>query len=173
MKGTKLLLSFWLATGAFCFLQIVFGPGGIMESARLSDQRDKLELRLEALKAENARLTARYEALRTSPEAIRLEARALGWFRANEVPVRILEGPEFRLPSEAPDFSSVPRLMEETSGMSWFFRLAWPLLFASFYAFFLLVERMWPDRFLWQEWWDRRRTTLPVPLQTGLDFFRK
>lgn len=173
MKGTKFLLSFWLATGAFCLLQIFFGPGGLTEMSRLREQKARLEVRLEALKEENQRLTARYESLRTSAEAVELEARALGYFRLGEVPVRTLDGAEFRLPSETPDLSLIPGLPEERTDLTWFFRLAWPLLFLSFYAFFHLMGTLWPSKDRWQEFWNAGRDNLPAPLQTGLDFFRK
>jgi len=173
MKGTKLLLSFWLSTAAFCLLQILFGPGGFTETARLRDQQARLEVRLDLLKGDNARLNARYEALRTSAEAVRLEARALGWFRPGEIPVRTLDGAEFRLPSDAPDLSMVPRLPRESADLTLFFRLAWPILFISFYTLFVLVGRFWPTSDRWGLILQSGRDNLPVPFQTGLDFFRK
>jgi len=173
MKGTKLLLSFWLATAAFCLLQILFGPGGFTETARLKEQQSRLEVRLAELKEDNQRLTARYDSLRTSAEAIRLEARSLGWFRSGEIPVRTLDGAEFRLPPEAPNLSTVPRLGENALDLSLFFRLAWPLLFLTFYALFYLVERMWPQQGRWEGLVQAARQNLPVPFQSGLDFFRK
>ena len=166
MKGKKFLLAFWLSSAAFCFLQIVFGPGGFTETARLKEQQGRLESRLEVLREDNARLTARYKALATSPEAIRLEARALGFFRPGEIPIRTLDGAEFRLPTEEPDLSTIPPLASVSSDASLFFRVAWPLLFLVFYTLFWLVERMWPV--------DRRTESLfPIPFQARLDFFRK
>lgn len=172
MKGTKLLLSIWLATAAFCLLQILFGPGGFSETARLKEQQARLEVRLETLKQDNQRLNARYESLRSSAEAIRLEARSLGWFGAGEIPVRTLDGADFRLPPEAPDLSVVPRLGPSSFDLSLFFRLVWPLLLVSFYTAFYLLEKMLPARG-WSEWVETSRNNLPVPFQTGLDFFRK
>lgn len=125
------------------------------------------------LKAENLSLTARYEALRTSAEAIRLEARALGWFAPGEVPVRTIAGAEFRLPSDGADLSTVPRLGESPNDLAWFFRFAWFALFAIFWTILYLLERMWPALGRWEGLWSRPRSNLPVVLQTGLDFFRK
>ena len=173
MKGTKLLLSFWLSTAAFCLLQILFGPGGLGETARLLEQKARLEVRLEALKTDNLRLTARYEALRTSEAEIRLEARALGWFQRGEIPIRTLEGSEFRLPSDEAEFSAVPRLVKDDADLTVFFRLAWPVLFATFYALFYLAGKLWPPREQWESVLSTARNALPPPLQTGLDFFRK
>jgi cell division protein FtsB len=173
MKGSKLLLSFWLSTAAFCLLQILFGPGGLTETARWKDQQTRLETRLEALKDENQRLTARYEALRSSPEAIRLEARSLGYFRPGEVPVRTLDGAGFSLPSDAPDLSAVPALAADDGSVSIFFRVAWPLLFLVFTVSFHLWERLRPPKDSWNRPFRFPESRLPVPLQTGLDFFRK
>ena len=173
MKGTKLLLSFWLSTAAFCLLQILFGPGGVTETLRLKEQQSRLESRLESLKDENLRLTARYDALRTSVDAVRLEARSLGYFQPGEVPVRTLDGTTFRLPSDAPDFSTVPPLAEAAAETSLFFRLAWPLLFVVFFLGFHLAGRLWPPRPPLTGLFRFPLTGLPAPLQTGLDFFRK
>ena len=172
MKGTKLLLSLWLSTAAFCLLQILFGPGGLGEMAQLKDQQARLDARLEALKDDNFRLTAQYGALLSSPEAIRLEARSLGWFRTGDVPVRTLDGAEFRLPSDTPDLSLVPSLVRDEWDLSLFFRLAWPLLFVSCFVLLYLVEKLRPTRSPWDELNPSQRN-LPVPFQTGLDFFRK
>ncbi len=166
MTGKKLLLSFWLATAVFCFLQIVFGPGGLTEMTRLQEQRARLEIHLDQLKQDNLRLNSRYKALSTSAEAVRLEARALGWFEPGTIPVRTLDGAEFRLPSDEPDLSAVPPLPAESSDSSLFFRVAWPLLFLVFHTFFSLLARMWPQGL-------RSIQTFPVVLPPGLDFFRK
>jgi len=173
MKGSKLLLSFWLSTAAFCLLQILFGPGGLTETGRWKDQQTRLESRLQSLKDENQRLSARYEALRSSTDAIRLEARSLGYFRPGEVPVRTLEGTEFRLPSDAPDLSAVPTLAADNESVSLFFRVAWPLLFLVFTASFHLWDRLRPPKEEWERSLRYVENRLPVPLQTGLDFFRK
>lgn len=151
MKGTKLLLAFWLSTAAFCLLQILFGPSGLTETARLRDQQARLSVRLEELKEENQALSARYEALRTSPEAVWLEARSLGWFRVGEIPVRTLDGADFRLPSDEPDLSTVPRMIQENTDLTFFFRVAWFLLFASFYALLYLSERLWMPSSRWEQ----------------------
>lgn len=173
MQGTKILLSFWLATATFCLLQILFGPGGLSETDRLRDQKARLETRLAALGEENERLAARYEALRTSPEAVRLEARSLGWFSPGEIPVRTLEGLEFRLPSEEPDLSTVPVLSQTEPDLSLFFRVAWFLLFVLYYSFFLLWSKLWPAETRPEPRYPVLRNNLALPLQTGLDFFRK
>jgi hypothetical protein len=128
---------------------------------------------LTALREDNARLTARYEALRTSPEAVRLEARALGYFRPGETPVRTLDGAEFRLPSDEPDLSTVPPLAEAGPNTTLFFRLALPLLFFVYYAIFHLAARLWPARSTLPALRREPFNRLPAVLNAGLDFFRK
>jgi|GEM_PF-1792800 cell division protein FtsB len=173
MKGTKFLLSFWLSTATFCLLQVLFGPGGLSETARLREQDTRLDTRLTALRDENARLTARYESLRTSAEAIRLEARALGYFRPGDTPVRTLDGAEFRLPPDAPDMASVPPFAGEGADSRWFFRIAMPLLFGLYYSLFHLIERLKPSKTTLPALRPGPRLNLPAPFSTGLDFFRK
>jgi len=173
MKGTKFLLSFWLSMVTFCILQIVFGPTGLTETARLRDYKSRLETRVLALQEENLRLTGRYEALRTSTEAVRLEARALGYFRPGDTPVRTLDGAAFRLPSDLPDLSTVRPKPVLDSEATLFFRLAWPLLFLVFFSFFHLMGRLCPQTDQEKESLLRSLPALPAPLQTGLDFFRK
>jgi len=172
MKGTKFFLSLWLSIATFCLLQIFFGPGGVVETARLRDQNTLLENRLTALRDENARLTARYEALRTSAEAVRLEARALGYFRPGETPVRTL-GAEFRLPSDEPDLSTVPPVPDNAAASSWFFRIALPLLFVVYSLLFHLVSLLWPRETSEPTTLPAVRRSLPFPLIRGVDFFRK
>jgi len=173
MKGTKLLLSFWLSTATFCLLQILIGPGGITETSRLREYRARLETRLEILQDQNTRLTTRYEALRSSPDEIRLEARSLGYFQTGEVPIRTLDGAGFRLPPDEPDLSTVPPLDESRLVPPLFFRLAWPLLFGVYYALFFLAGRLWPSLDRWEPPSPTPRPGLPVPWESGLDFFRK
>jgi len=173
MKGTKLLLSFWLSVVAFCVLQIVFGPTGLIETSSLKAYQVRLESRLISLQQDNLRLSGRYEALRTSSDSVRLEARSLGYFRPGETPVITLDGAAFRLPSDEPDLSVVRPRPGNNSETQLFFRLAWPLLFLVFLSFFHLLGRLWPAGRPSDEPFVSPMKSLPAPLQTGLDFFRK
>jgi len=173
MQGSKIVVSLWLATAAFCLLQILFGPTGLTETARLRQQQEKLSLRLTALKDENAALTARYEALRTSAEAVRLEARSLGWFARDEIPVQTPGAAAFRLPEEGPDLRLVPPLDPSEASSSGFFRIAWPLLFVLFYSCFIVIGKIWPPQGGVPALWQGPPGNLPDRWQTGLDFFRK
>jgi hypothetical protein len=173
MKGTKLLLSLWLSTVAFCVLQILFGPTGFTETARLKEYRTRLESRLSALETDNIRLIGRYEALRTSSEAVRLQARTLGYFRTGDTPVLTPGSVGFRLPSDQPDLTLVRKPPSNDPGLTVFFRLAWPLLLLSFVTIFHLWERLRPPAELEEEAPPPLLEKLPAPLPTGLDFFRK
>lgn len=177
MKGSRFLLSFWLSTAAFCVLQIVFGPGGITATRQLEQQKTVLASRLAELRAENARLAARYESLLTSPNAVRLEARSLGYFEAGEVPVRTLGGAEFRLPPEDTHLSRIPPMAGQTHASPLFFRLAWPLLFLVFWGALHLLPRFGYTASLPSSNDEklpaiRTDDRLPAPW-FGLDFFRK
>jgi len=171
--GNKFLASFWLSAATFCLLQILFGPGGMTEMARLRQHDAQLDARLTILRQDNAELTARYQALKTSQESVRLEARALGFFRPGDIPVRTLDGNQFRLPSDEPDLSTVRHLAPPGAGSTVFFRLALPLLFLVYYSLFLLVGRMWPSSRALVPVETRPEWNLPAPLRSGLDFFRK
>jgi cell division protein FtsB len=181
MKGSQFLLAFWLSTASFCLLQIVFGPGGITETHRLEEQKTRLEARLGELQAENARLAARYEALRTNPEAVRLEARALGYFESGEVPVRTLGGAEFRLPPDDPHLSRIAPIAGGSHDTSLFFRLAWLMLFLVFWGTLNLFSRLGfrlgraapePETPAGNLPAVRSEERLPAPW-FGVDFFRK
>ena len=177
MKGSRFFLALWLSTASFCLLQIVFGPGGITETQRLERQKAKLETRLDELQTENARLAARYESLRTSPEAVRLEARQLGYFGPGEIPVRTLGGAQFHLPPDDPHLSRIPPVTGGTEASPLFFRLAWPLLFLVFWGAFQLFQglRKPPEPAVPPSLNAPAvpvRERLPAPW-FGVDFFRK
>ena len=158
MKASRLLLALWFSTACFCALQIVFGPGGITETQKLERQKALLDVRLADLQTENARLSARYEALKNSPEAVRLEARSLGYFQPSETPVRTLGGVSFQLPDDETHLSRIPPVTDENRSTSLFFRLAWPLLFLVFWGTFQLIPRFAAPQ---------------LPSLFGVDFFRK
>ncbi|MEI8093189.1 MAG: septum formation initiator family protein [Spirochaetales bacterium] len=161
MKGKKILLSLWLATAAFCLLQIVAGPNGFLVTAKLQDDAQRLDKRLSALAEDNARLQARFDALQSSSEAVRLEARRLGWFRAGEIPVKVMEGQGFHLPTKAPDFTlALPSATEAPAEV--FFRLAW----------FLFVALFWGLLTLWDLLRDRELLPRGLIVRGRLDLFR-
>jgi hypothetical protein len=162
MKGKKILLSMWLATAAFCLLQIVTGPNGVLETARVRSDVERLDRQLVALENDNLRLQARFDALKTSSQAIELEARQLGWYRAGDIPVKVIQGQSFRLPEAAIDLTLVLPAPSEPLPDG-FFRLAWFVLIALFYGLISLLDLL------------LERDILPRSLVPGLrlDLFRK
>jgi len=162
MKGKKILLSMWLATAAFCLLQIVTGPNGVLETARVRSDVERLDRQLVALENDNLRLQARFDALKTSSQAIELEARQLGWYRAGDIPVKVIQGQSFRLPEAAIDLTLVLPAPSEPLPDG-FFRLTWFVLIALFYGLISLLDLL------------LERDILPRSLVPGLrlDLFRK
>ena len=143
MRGNKVVLAAWSAGLVFCVLQILWGPEGVIKLQELKSFQNQLTARLDVLKQENSLLARKYEALRTSESAIEVSARKLGWFKAGEVPVRIISGPQFGNPPPEEHW----RLLERQHGdenLDSFFRAAWFLLFALFYLIFFLFERLNP-----------------------------
>lgn len=173
MRPSKIVLSAWLATGAFCLLQILFGPTGLTETLRLKQVQHQLDLRLADLRKDNADLTARYEALRTSGEVVRLEARRLGWFRPGERPVLAPVGTTLALPSDRPNLTPVVVDELDPQALSVFFRLAWPLLFAMFYTALVLWSRLRPEHGGALVVFQGPPGNLPARWLGTLDFFRK
>jgi hypothetical protein len=162
MKGKKILLSIWLATAAFCLLQIVTGPNGVLETARVRSDVERLELQLVTLEADNQRLQAHFDALRTSSQAVELEARQLGWYRAGDIPVKVIQGQGFRLPEDSLERTLVLPTPSEPLPDG-FFRLAWFVLIALFYGLISLLDLLLD------------REILPRSLVPGvrLDLFRE
>ncbi len=138
MKGKTLLISSWLATLAFCLLQIVAGPNGLGVTGQLRADLVRIEANLVALETENHRLQAQFEALRTSPTAVTLKARSLGWFQPGEVPVQVLEGRPFSFPAEPVPASVVAA--ETPAASPLIFRAAWFFFFFAFWGFLTVGE---------------------------------
>jgi cell division protein FtsB len=162
MKARKILLSLWLATAAFCLLQIVAGPNGILVTTQLQADAARLDARLAQLAEDNARLRQIYQALNTSAEAVRLEARRLGWFQSGDVPVKVVEGQSFQLPPESYSFTQVlqsPVVLLPDA----FFRLSWFLLVAVFWGVLSLLDLLR----------EREVGTRALDLRGRLDLFRQ
>ena len=138
MKGKTLLISSWLATLAFCLLQIVAGPNGFGVTEQLRSDLTQLDENLVALEAENHRLQAKFDALRTSPTEVILKARVLGWYRPGDVPVQVLEGRPFTLPEPPVPRPPVPGPLPAVSDV--FFRAAWFLFFVAFWGIFTVSD---------------------------------
>jgi cell division protein FtsB len=143
MRGNKVVLSAWSAGLVFCVLQILWGPEGVIKLQELKSFQNELTSRLEVLQQENRILARKYEALRTSESAIEVSARKLGWFKAGEVPVRVVSGPQFGNPPPEEHWRLLER-QNDDENLDSFFRAAWFLLFVLFYLIFFLFERLNP-----------------------------
>lgn len=139
----------------------------------LHKEQTRLESKIEALQLENLRLTSQYEALRTSPEAIRLEARKLGYFRPGDIPVRTLGPMGFQLPPPRLDAISIPAKIVTDTNTALFFRLVWPMLFMIVWVMLWGVERLRGATKTKSFVLHETPPALPVPVHTALDIFHK
>lgn len=78
MKRIHLLLPLWIVILGYALLSFLVGDHGLLVMHELEEQKVLLETNLEDLARINRSLEARLEALKNDPEAIALEARALG-----------------------------------------------------------------------------------------------
>lgn len=91
----RLLVAAFVGIAAYLAASFVYGPGGLVAHRRMEDYRRDLEANIVELSEIHERLNARIEALSTDPEAVRLQARGLGYIGENERIIRI-EGNERR-----------------------------------------------------------------------------
>lgn len=132
LQGQRLFLAAWLSLVCSLLLKSLFGPYGPGVQNLLLSYQQQLDQRLDELEQENIKLTNYYQALQNSAEEIKLAARRLGYFDSREVPVKVLEGPDFDSPSLVSDLSVVPPL-EPVANLDIFFRLAGLVFFLFFY----------------------------------------
>jgi cell division protein FtsB len=89
MRLSRLAIYFVMGFVFASVLQFLFGSGGILEYRASSGYRGQLERNIEELKRINLQLLQELDGLRSDPELLRLQARQLGYFRANEHVIRI------------------------------------------------------------------------------------
>ncbi len=70
-------------------LAMTLGPSGMLASKKALEVSLHMRQNLSELAAMNSLFTAEWEALKTSPEAIALEARSLGYLADDEIVVRL------------------------------------------------------------------------------------
>lgn len=87
--GFRLFISLSVSVAVYFLLNVFFGAQGMLSYQELLDYRDRLSHNIEQMEDTRSRLTARAEELRTSAEAVRLEARELGYYEPGEQPVRV------------------------------------------------------------------------------------
>jgi cell division protein FtsB len=91
----RLLVAAFVGITAYLAMAFVYGPGGLVAYRRMQDYRRDLEANIVELAEIHERLSARIDALSTDPEAVRLQAHALGYIAEDERVIRI-EGYERR-----------------------------------------------------------------------------
>ena len=84
MRRYLLSIVFSLGFAAISLFVYVFGDGGVREYRRLLRYRDALEQNVERLEETYAELLQLFYSLKTDPEAVRLAARDLGYYRPDE-----------------------------------------------------------------------------------------
>lgn len=146
-----MLLACYLAFLVFSGLQLVYGDHGFLAMEALAAYERQLDANLDGLQEKNRVLRMRYEALRTDPEAIRLEARRLGYYGPADLPIKVsgLERPgAVETGAKVLEFSYANDFMDN------FFRSIWFVLALMFYALLSVAERFW------ERWFPPRRTGL-------------
>ena len=141
MRGNKIILAAWSALVVFCAIQVIWGPLGVLQTNDLQVYEQKLDKRLGKLQDENESLWRQYNSLRTSEGAVRLQARQLGWFEKNDIPVRVLSGPAMGGVQNEEVWKAY-RPHVSVDNLSLFFRSAWFLLFFFFYLVFYFIDKL-------------------------------
>ncbi|MDX9897603.1 MAG: hypothetical protein RBT62_01670 [Spirochaetia bacterium] len=84
-----LVASCWMGLASYCMIAMTLGPSGILASRKALEASMSMRENLSHLAAMNSSFSAEWEALKTSPEAIALEARSLGYLADDEIAVRL------------------------------------------------------------------------------------
>lgn len=102
------LLSAWFALASYCALSLAYGTSGVVAERALKSDISAMNENLRALEGMNRSFSAEWAALDDDPEAIALEARAIGYVAPDEVVVRLSLKPE----SPRPSCGEIVRLAE-------------------------------------------------------------
>lgn len=84
MKLSAFLAALYVSFLTFSLLSLFFGETGVTSLDRIRIRNLSLSANLDDLENKQADLTARLEALRSDPESIIIEARALGLYRRGD-----------------------------------------------------------------------------------------
>ena len=90
--GTRLLFSLYIGFVAASAAYLLYGPSGFVSYRELEVDAQRLDENLTELKAIHAELSAEFDSLRRSGDAVTLRARDLGYLRENEI---LLDLPSF------------------------------------------------------------------------------
>lgn len=83
-RRTRIFVSLYLGFAAYCALVLVLGRTGVVASNELRSYETRLENNLAQLQNINKQLASHFDALRSNPETIRLEARQLGYLEPTQ-----------------------------------------------------------------------------------------
>ncbi len=86
-RRTRLFLSLYAGFVVYCLAVLFWGQTGIVAHARLLGVEGRLQANMKNLEQINGRLQQEFEALRSDPAAIKLEARQLGYYAPGELPI--------------------------------------------------------------------------------------
>ena len=84
MKRSAVFAALYAAFLVFSLLSLFFGETGVVALKRLEDRNGHLEANMADLEKRGSDLSARLASLRSDPEAIVIEARSLGLYRADD-----------------------------------------------------------------------------------------
>ena len=88
-RRTRVFLSLYLGFAAYCLVVLVFGKTGIVATSELRSYHSRLEANLSNLENINTQLGDHFDALRSNPVTIRLEARKLGYLEPGEKTIQV------------------------------------------------------------------------------------
>ncbi len=88
-RSHRIFLSLYLGFFVYCLATLVLGKTGIVASQDLLRYKVDLERNLASLEALNSHLGTELASLQSDPSTIRLEARELGYYPSNALPVHI------------------------------------------------------------------------------------
>ena len=88
MKRSAFLAALYISFLTFSLLTLFFGKTGVTALDKIRNRNQSLSGNMADLDLKHSDLTAKLDALRSDPESIVIEARALGLYRAGEKVVR-------------------------------------------------------------------------------------
>ncbi len=88
MKRSVFLAAFYVSFLTFSLLTLFFGETGVTALDKIRNRNQSLSVNMAELSLKQTVLTAELDALRSNPESIVIEARALGLYRVGDKVVR-------------------------------------------------------------------------------------
>jgi cell division protein FtsB len=81
---TRVFLACYCSLACYCALSVLAGPAGLLAFRGLERRMTLMRSNIDSLSAENARLGAEFESLKSDPDRALREARALGYLDKGE-----------------------------------------------------------------------------------------